>query len=249
LIILKREEEIAIIAQAGVIVGQALAKIGERLRPGMSTQEIDIWIEAYIRSQEAIPSFKGYNGFPCASCVSINEEVVHGIPAKNRKIKEGDIVSIDVGAFKNGYHADSARTFAIGNVSPEARKIMEVTFQSLDKGIEQVQPNNPLGRVSHAIQEWVEAHGFSIIREYVGHGIGKKIHEEPQIPNYGEPKNGVTLRRGMVLAIEPMVSAGEWRTEVLRNGWTAVTCDHSLSAHFEDTIAICENGIRNLTRV
>jgi methionyl aminopeptidase len=249
LIILKRAEEIEIIAHAGVIVGQALAKIGERLRPGMSTQEIDIWIEAYIRSQEAIPSFKGYNGFPCASCVSINEEVVHGIPAKNRKIKEGDIVSIDVGAFKNGYHADSARTFAIGNVSPEALKIMEVTFQSLDKGIEQVQTNNPLGRVSHAIQEWVEDHGFSIIREYVGHGIGKKLHEEPQIPNYGEPKNGVTLRRGMVLAIEPMVSAGEWRTEVLRNGWTAVTCDHSLSAHFEDTIAICENGIRNLTRV
>jgi len=249
LIILKRSEEIDKIAVAGEIVGYAIRLVGERLTPGMSTREIDSWIEDYIRSKEAVPSFKGYNGFPCASCVSINEEIVHGIPAKNRRIKEGDIVSIDVGALKNGYHADSARTFAIGKVSSEAKKLMEVTFQALDKAIEQVAPMNPLGAVSYAIQEWVEKRGFSVIREYVGHGIGKNLHEDPQIPNYGEPSNGVILRKGMVLAIEPMVSAGDWRTDLLKNGWTAVTLDRSLSAHYEDTVALCENGIRNLTRV
>jgi methionyl aminopeptidase len=249
LIILKRPEEIEKMAMAGEIVGRAIQLAGERLKPGLNTREIDNWIEDYIRLKEAIPSFKGYHGFPYASCISINEEIVHGMPAKNRRIKEGDIVSIDVGAFKNGYHADSARTFAIGTVSAEAKKLMEITFQALDKAIEKVAPKNPLGTVSHAIQEWVEKHGFSVIRDYVGHGIGKNLHEDPQIPNYGEPSYGVILRKGMVLAIEPMVSAGDWRTDLLKNGWTAVTLDRSLSAHYEDTVALCDSGVRNLTRV
>jgi methionyl aminopeptidase len=249
LIILKRPEEIEKMAMAGEIVGRAIQLAGERLKPGLNTREIDKWIEDYIRLKEAIPSFKGYHGFPYASCISINEEIVHGMPAKNRRIKEGDIVSIDVGAFKNGYHADSARTFAIGTVSAEAKKLMEITFQALDKAIEKVAPKNPLGTVSHAIQEWVEKHGFSVIRDYVGHGIGKNLHEDPQIPNYGEPSYGVILRKGMVLAIEPMVSAGDWRTDLLKNGWTAVTLDRSLSAHYEDTVALCDSGVRNLTRV
>lgn len=249
MIILKRPEEIEKMAMAGEIVGSAIQLAGERLKPGLNTREIDKWIEDYIRLKEAIPSFKGYHGFPYASCISINEEIVHGMPAKNRRIKEGDIVSIDVGAFKNGYHADSARTFAIGTVSAEAKKLMEITFQALDKAIEKVAPKNPLGTVSHAIQEWVEKHGFSVIRDYVGHGIGKNLHEDPQIPNYGEPSYGVILRKGMVLAIEPMVSAGDWRTDLLKNGWTAVTLDRSLSAHYEDTVALCDSGVRNLTRV
>ncbi len=249
MIILKRPEEIEKMAMAGEIVGRAIQLAGERLKPGLNTREIDNWIEDYIRLKEAIPSFKGYHGFPYASCISINEEIVHGMPAKNRRIKEGDIVSIDVGAFKNGYHADSARTFAIGTVSAEAKKLMEITFQALDKAIEKVAPKNPLGTVSHAIQEWVEKHGFSVIRDYVGHGIGKNLHEDPQIPNYGEPSYGVILRKGMVLAIEPMVSAGDWRTDLLKNGWTAVTLDRSLSAHYEDTVALCDSGVRNLTRV
>jgi len=249
LIILKRPEEIEKMAMAGEIVGRAIQLAGERLKPGLNTREIDNWIEDYIRLKEAIPSFKGYHGFPYASCISINEEIVHGMPAKNRRIKEGDIVSIDVGAFKNGYHADSARTFAIGTVSAEAKKLMEITFQALDKAIEKVAPKNPLGTVSHAIQEWVEKHGFSVIRDYVGHGIGKNLHEDPQIPNYGKPSYGVILRKGMVLAIEPMVSAGDWRTDLLKNGWTAVTLDRSLSAHYEDTVALCDSGVRNLTRV
>ncbi|HQC38126.1 MAG TPA: type I methionyl aminopeptidase, partial [Thermotogota bacterium] len=177
MIILKRPEEIEKMAMAGEIVGRAIQLAGERLKPGLNTREIDKWIEDYIRLKEAIPSFKGYHGFPYASCISINEEIVHGMPAKNRRIKEGDIVSIDVGAFKNGYHADSARTFAIGTVSAEAKKLMEITFQALDKAIEKVAPKNPLGTVSHAIQEWVEKHGFSVIRDYVGHGIGKNLHE------------------------------------------------------------------------
>ena len=249
MIILKRPEEIEKMAMAGEIVGSAIQLAGERLKPGLNTREIDNWIEDYIRLKEAIPSFKGYHGFPYASCISINEEIVHGMPAKNRRIKEGDIVSIDVGAFKNGYHADSARTFAIGTVSAEAKKLMEITFRALDKAIEKVAPKNPLGTVSHAIQEWVEKHGFSVIRDYVGHGIGKNLHEDPQIPNYGEPSYGVILRKGMVLAIEPMVSAGDWRTDLLKNGWTAVTLDRSLSAHYEDTVALCDSGVRNLTRV
>lgn len=249
MIILKRPEEIEKMAMAGEIVGRAIQLAGERLKPGLNTREIDKWIEDYIRLKEAIPSFKGYHGFPYASCISINEEIVHGMPVKNRRIKEGDIVSIDVGAFKNGYHADSARTFAIGTVSAEAKKLMEITFQALDKAIEKVAPKNPLGTVSHAIQEWVEKHGFSVIRDYVGHGIGKNLHEDPQIPNYGEPSYGVILRKGMVLAIEPMVSAGDWRTDLLKNGWTAVTLDRSLSAHYEDTVALCDSGVRNLTRV
>ena len=249
MIILKRPEEIEKMAMAGEIVGRAIQLAGERLKPGLNTREIDNWIEDYIRLKEAIPSFKGYHGFPYASCISINEEIVHGMPAKNRRIKEGDIVSIDVGAFKNGYHADSARTFAIGTVSAEAKKLMEITFQALDKAIEKVAPKNPLGTVSHAIQEWVEKHGFSVIRDYVGHGIGKNLHEDPQIPNYGKPSYGVILRKGMVLAIEPMVSAGDWRTDLLKNGWTAVTLDRSLSAHYEDTVALCDSGVRNLTRV
>ena len=249
MIILKRPEEVEKIAVSGRIVGLAIQLAGERLRPGVTTREIDIWIEEFIRSQEATPSFKGYRGYPYASCISLNEEVVHGMPAKNRRIKEGDIVSIDVGAFKDGHHADAARTFAIGEVSFEAKKLMEITFQALDKAIEQVTPKKPLGAVSHAIQAWVERHGFSVIRDYVGHGIGKNLHEDPQIPNFGEPSNGTILREGMVLAIEPMVSVGDWRTDLLRNGWTAVTMDRSLSAHFEDTVALCSNGVRNLTRL
>ncbi len=227
--------------EAGKIVMRALLEVKERVRPGISTVELDRVAAKCIRKSGGIAAFKGYRGFPATICASINEQVVHGIPSV-RRLSEGDIISVDVGVLKGGYYADAAMTFPVGKVSETARLLMEVTRIALEKGIEQAQEGNYLGDISHAIQTYVEKHGFFVVREYVGHGIGKQMHEEPQVPNFGTPKTGPVLRPGMTLAIEPMVNAGTSDVELLGDGWTVVTKDGSLSAHFEHTVAITDEG-------
>lgn len=246
MIVLKSDREIKLMRQAGRLVALAHQVVQETLRPGVTTAEIDRRVEAFIRANNAIPSFKGYRGFPASTCISINEELVHGIPGP-RRIEEGDIVSVDIGVIYRGYHGDSAWTYPVGEVSPEARRLLEVTQQALMAGIEQARPGKRLGDISHAIQQVVEAAGFSVIREYVGHGIGREMHEPPQVPNFGEPGKGVLLRPGMTLAIEPMVAMGDWHTRVLSDNWTVVSADGSLTAHFEHTVAITEDGPYILT--
>lgn len=246
MIVLKSEREIQLMRQAGRLVALAHQVVQETLRPGVTTAEIDRRVEAFIRANNAIPSFKGYRGFPASTCISINEELVHGIPGP-RRIEEGDIVSVDIGVIYRGYHGDSAWTYPVGEVSPEARRLLEVTQQALMAGIEQARPGKRLGDISHAIQQVVEAAGFSVIRDYVGHGIGREMHEPPQVPNFGEPGKGILLRPGMTLAIEPMVAMGDWHTRVLSDNWTVVSADGSLTAHFEHTVAITENGPYILT--
>jgi methionyl aminopeptidase len=246
MIILKRDEEIERMRESGAIVASALRLVAEKVAPGVTTEELDELIAAHIRSRGAEPSFKGYNGYPASICASINEEVVHGIPGK-RVLKEGDIVGIDVGAYKNGFHGDSAATFPVGEIGDEARRLLEATRAALYKGIERARPGNCLGDISHAVQSEVEAHGFSVVRKLVGHGIGRNMHEDPQVPNYGSPGKGIRLREGMVLAIEPMVNAGGPDVRVLEDDWTVVTADRSLSAHFEHTVAVRKNGPDILT--
>ena len=248
MIVLKRPEEIEIMKKANGIVADCLFMIEEKIKPGINTFMLDKAIEDLILSSGGIPSFKGYQGFPNASCISVNEEVVHGIPSEKVILKEGDIVSIDIGVFIDGFHGDGARTYPVGMVSDIAKRLMEVTRKALEIAIKTAEKAERLGEISYSIQTYIEENGFSVIREYVGHGIGRSIHEQPQIPNYGEKRAGPKLRPGMVLAIEPMVSSGDWRTETLKDGWTAITSDHSLSAHFEDTVALTENGVQVLTR-
>jgi len=249
LIILKRPKEILMMEEPNRIVAECLVFLYDIVKPGISTFEINERVENHIVKSGGIPSFKNYNGFPSAACVSINEVVVHGIPDRNRILKEGDIVTVDVGAYKNGYHGDAARTYPVGKISGEAERLLEVTKRSLDLAIEAARNASLLGEISHSVQEYVEGEGFSIIREFVGHGIGKNLHEDPQVPNYGLKNRGPKLRKGMTLAIEPMVSVGDWRTEILEDGFTAVTLDRSLAAHFEDTIAFTEDGVKILTRL
>ncbi|MBM3319821.1 MAG: type I methionyl aminopeptidase [Candidatus Eisenbacteria bacterium] len=246
MIILKRDEEIERMRESGAIVASALRLAAEKIAPGVTTEELDELIAAHIRSRGAEPSFKGYNGYPASICASINEEVVHGIPG-NRALKEGDIVGIDVGAYKNGFHGDSAATFPVGEIGDEAKRLLDATRAALYKGIEMARPGNCLGDISHAVQSEVEAQGFSIVRKLVGHGIGRNMHEDPQVPNYGRPGKGVRLREGMVLAIEPMVNAGGPDVRFLEDDWTVVTADRSLSAHFEHTVAVRKNGPDILT--
>jgi len=246
MIVIKSPREIAIMCEAGRLVAQAHEIVREMLKPGITTLEIDRKVEAFIRAQNAEPSFKGYHGYPASTCISINEELVHGIPG-DRRIEEGDIVSVDIGVYYKGYHGDSAWTYAVGAISPVAQRLLEVTERSLYAGIEQAQPGNRLSDIGHAIQQVVESAGFSVVREYVGHGIGREMHEDPQVPNYGEPGRGPRLRPGMTLAIEPMVCVGDWRTRVLADKWTVVSADGSLTAHFEHTIAITEDGPEILT--
>jgi len=247
MIICKSDVELGYMREAGRIVAETHRLMAEAIQPGMTTLELDRIAETFIRGQGAIPSFKGYNHFPASICASVNEELVHGIP-NHRKLNDGDIISIDIGAQYNGFHGDSAWTYPVGTISDSARKLLEVTEKSLYAGIELVKPNVRLFTISHAIGRCIEDEGLSVIREYVGHGIGADLHEEPQIPNYGIPDRGPRLKPGMVLAIEPMVALGERYVETLTDNWTVVTVDKSWCAHFEHTVAVTADGYEILTR-
>jgi methionyl aminopeptidase len=246
MIILKSEKELERMREAGRIVYLTHRELEKVIQPGITTLELDRIAEKVIRQYGAIPSFKGYNGFPGSICTSVNEELVHGIPGP-RKLKEGDIISIDIGACYDGYHGDSAWTYPVGKISPEAERLLAVTEAALYKGLEQARPGARLGDISHAIQVTAEEAGFSIVREYVGHGIGQSLHEAPSVPNYGLPGKGPRLKPGMTLAVEPMVNQGKRFVRTLEDDWTVVTSDGSLCAHFEHTIAITEDGYEILT--
>ncbi len=237
----KSKHELEIMREAGRIVATVLDEMKRWIKPGVTTRELDAAAETLIRKAGATPSFMGYNGFPASICASVNEELVHGIPGP-KKLEDGDIVSIDVGAYYKGYHGDSAYTYAVGNISEEAKRLLEVTEASLYEGIKMAVVGNRLSDISHAVQAYVEPKGFSIVRDYVGHGIGREMHESPQIPNFGPPGKGPRLRTGMVLAIEPMVNVGSYDVRTLSDNWTVVTADGSLCAHFEHTVAIDEDG-------
>lgn len=247
MIICKTPREIDIMREAGKIVALTHQELKKHIAPGISTEELDKIAEEFIRGFGAIPSFKGYNGFRGSICVSINEELVHGIPG-SRVLNEGDIISIDIGANYNGYHGDSAWTYPIGKISAENDNLLKVTEESLFKGLEEAKPGERLSNISHAIQTYVEPFGFSIVREYVGHGVGQNLHEDPQIPHYGPPNKGPRLKPGMVLAIEPMVNAGSRYVKTLADNWTVVTMDGKTCAHFEHTIAITDTGFEILTK-
>jgi methionyl aminopeptidase len=247
MIICKTEAELVWMREAGRIVGQTHRLLAQAVRPGITTRELDRIAEEYIRSQGAVPSFKGYNGFPASICASVNNELVHGFPS-DRTLLTGDIISIDIGAQYKGYHGDSAWTYPVGEISPQAQRLLDVTEGALFAGLAQAKPDARLFTISHAIQTYAERAGFSIVREYVGHGVGTELHEEPQIPNFGPPDRGPRLKPGMVLAIEPMVNAGERYVRTLADNWTVVTVDGSLCAHFEHTIAITANGYEILTK-
>jgi methionyl aminopeptidase len=247
MIILKSLQEIEKIHRAGVIVADVLAGIRGMVQPGISTIALDEYAERFIRSAGALPAFKGYRGYPRTLCTSINDQVIHGIPAKGVVLREGDILSVDVGAIVDGFYGDAAISVPVGLISPDAARLVRVTEESLSRGIEQARVGNRLFDISSAIQRHVEAHGYSVVREFVGHGIGRSLHEDPQVPNFGEAGRGPRLQAGMVLAIEPMVNVGGSATIVKEDNWTTVTADGSLSAHFEHTIAILEKGPRVLT--
>ncbi|MFB6469189.1 type I methionyl aminopeptidase [Cytobacillus sp. Hz8] len=248
MIICKSPREIEIMREAGRIVALTHQELKKHIAPGISTKELDVIAENFIRKQDAIPSFKGYNGFRGSVCTSVNEELVHGIPG-DRVLNNGDIISIDIGAKFNGYHGDSAWTYPVGTVDEDTMRLLDVTESSLYKGLIEAKPGVRLTNISHAIQEYAESNGFSIVREYVGHGIGKDLHEDPDVPHYGPPNKGPRLRPGMVLAIEPMVNAGSRYVKTLADDWTVVTVDGKMCAHFEHTIAITETGYEILTQV
>lgn len=246
MIILKSAKELERMKEAGKIVYLTHQELKKWIQPGITTAELDRIAEKIIRQHGATPSFKGYNGFPGSVCTSVNDELVHGIPGP-RKLKEGDIISIDIGACYDGYHGDSAWTYPVGNISPEAERLLKVTEEALYKGLEQAKPGARIGDISHAIQTVAEEAGYSIVREYVGHGIGQSLHEAPSVPNYGLPGKGPRLKPGMTLAVEPMVNMGRRFVHTLADNWTVVTTDGSLCAHFEHTIAITEEGHEILT--
>jgi len=246
-IVRKSPAEIEKIAASGAILVRTLRLLERQIRPGVTTADLDDAAEKYIRSQGAVPTFKGYRGYPCSLCTSVNSEIVHGIPSPKRKLREGDIVSIDFGMEVNGYFADSAVTVPVGQIAPETAKLLQVTRESLDRAIEKMRAGNRLGDVGNAVQSWVEQHGYSVVREFVGHGIGTKMHDEPNLPNYGEAGRGARLQEGMVIAIEPMVNAGLPGVH-MRDEWVAETADGQPSAHFEHTVAVTANGPWILTR-
>jgi len=247
-ITLKSAREIETMARAGAIVGGVLDLLRREVKAGMSTEDLDRVAEAFIRSHPgATPSFKGLYGFPKTLCTSINQEIVHGIPSKKRVLREGSIVSVDVGVHLDGLHADSATTIGVGEISPEAERLLAVTRECLTAGIEAARIGNHVGDIGHAVQTVAEGAGYGVVRELVGHGIGARFHEEPQVPNYGSPKRGPRLLEGMTLAIEPMITMGHPATKTLSDKWTVVTADGSLSAHFEHTVAITSDGPRILT--
>ena len=246
---LKNGDQIKIMKEAGRITGEALLVARDHVRPGISTYELDRYVREHIEKAGAKPSFLGYGGFPGSACISVNDEVIHGIPSKKRFLEEGDVVKIDVGAFYKGFHGDSARTIAVGRVSDEAQKLIEVTRASFFAGIEQLKVGNRLGDVGAAIDGLVVANGFSTVKRYIGHGIGHELHESPDVPNYGTPGRGTRLCAGLVIAIEPMVNVGTETVRELSDGWTVKTADGSLSAHYENTVALTGDGIINLTQI
>jgi methionyl aminopeptidase len=248
MIILKSLQEIEKIRKACIIVADVLDGVRAKVRPGVSTQQLDEFAERFILAAGAKPAFKGYRGYPKTLCTSVNNEVIHGIPSKDVVLAQGDIVSIDVGAVVEGFYGDGAITLAVGAIAPAADQLVRVTEESLARGIAQAQPGNHLFDISHAVQSYVESNGYSVVREFVGHGIGRNLHEDPQLPNYGDKGKGPRLKPGMVLAIEPMVNAGGSATLVKEDNWTAVTVDGSLSAHFEHTIAVMADGPWILTK-
>lgn len=249
MISIKSDREIEIMRKAGEIVALAHKAVKEAIQPGVSTLYLDEIAEKTIRSNNAIPSFKGYNGFPSSICASVNEVVIHGIPSKKIILKDGDIISVDIGAIYNGYHGDSAMTHQVGNVSEEKKKLLEVTEKSLYIGLAQAKAGNRLSDISHAIEKYVLENGFSVVKEFTGHGVGRELHEDPAIPNYGEPGLGPILRKGMTLAIEPMVNMGVEGVKVLDDNWTTVTIDHQPSAHFEHSIVVTDTGYEILTKL
>ncbi|MCR5636508.1 MAG: type I methionyl aminopeptidase [Clostridiales bacterium] len=242
MIILKTARELSMMRDAGRIAQRALLLAGKAVEPGVSTAELDTIVRKYIEKQGAKPSFLGYGGFPASACISVNNVVIHGIPSRKQILKQGDIVSIDVGAFFEGYHGDNAWTFACGDISDEAKALLEATKESLFLGIKAAKEGNRLGDIGSAVQEYVEARSYSVVRDFVGHGVGAKLHEEPSVPNFGTPGRGQRLIKGMTIAIEPMVNMGTHRVRVLDDDWTTVTVDGKLSAHFEHTIAITSDG-------
>ena len=248
MISVKSKSELEKMRKAGIIAGNALHFGGQSIKPGMSTYELDKIIHDYIVKNGATPSFLGYGGFPASACISINNKVIHGIPSKSERIKEGDIVSIDVGAFIGGYHGDTAYTFAVGNVSEEAQQLLTVTNESLYKGIEKAVAGNRVGDISHAVEEHCTSYGYGVVRQYVGHGVGAKLHESPEVPNFGSAGRGPRLVAGMTIAIEPMINAKGADVKVLPDGWTVLTKSGSLSAHFEHTVAITSDGPVILTK-
>ena len=248
MITLKSDRQIEFMREAGRIVAETLALLAAMVVPGVTTQELDQAAEEFIRSRGAIPAFKGYSGFPASICASVNDEVVHGIPGE-RKLLAGDIISIDTGAVKNGFVGDAARSFPVGQVSPEKMLLLQVTEESLKLGIEQAVIGNHLSDISHAVQAYVEKQGFSVVRDYVGHGIGRQMHEEPQIPNFGRAGHGPRLAKGMTLAVEPMVNMGTYEVRTLLDNWTVVTLDGQCSAHFEHTIAVTPQGPEIMTKL
>ncbi len=245
-IVLKSPREIELMRSAGKIVARTLALVVERVRPGVTTADLDRFAEMAVRKEKAIPSFKGYRNFPASLCLSVNEQIVHGIPGK-RALKEGDIVSIDLGVIYQGYQGDAAVTVGVGEISPAAEKLLVDTRAALDVGLRQIITGRNLGDVSYAIELFAREHGYGLVREYVGHGIGRAMHEDPQVPNFGEPGKGPVLKPGMTLAIEPMLNIGSDETERMADGWTVVTKDRSLSAHFEHTVAVTNSGPDVLT--
>ncbi len=242
----KTKDEIEVMRKAGRIVAETLAMVGKVLRPGITTGELDSLVEDFIRSRDAVPAFKNYHGYPASACISINEEVVHGIPGK-RVVEEGDIVSVDVGSIYEGYYGDGAKTFAVGKISEDKARLLEYTEKCLAAGIDKARNGNKLGQISAAVQQMAESHGYGVVRQLVGHGIGRKMHEEPQVPNFGSEQDGPVLRSGMVIAIEPMINMGTYDVKSMPDGWTFVTADGMPSAHFEHTVAITENGPDILT--
>ena len=249
MVTIKSEREINLMKEAGYIVALAHDAVEKAIKPGVSTKELDKIAFDVITSHGAIPSFLNYNGFPASICASINEVVIHGIPSPKTILKDGDIISIDIGAIYKGYHGDAARTNLCGNVSAERRKLVEVTKQSFFEGIKQAKPNNRLSDISHAVQQYAESFGYGVVRDFTGHGIGTRMHEDPAIPNYGEPGHGLILRKGMTLAIEPMITAGTYKVRVLADDWTTITADHKDSAHYENTIVITDDGCEILTKL
>ena len=249
MIVLKTGRELTLMREACRISAGALKVIEQAIEPGITTGELDRIAEKYILSQGAKPNFKGYHGYPATACISINNEVIHGIPSVTRKINAGDIVSVDLGATINGYHGDNAATFAVGDISAEAKRLIDTTRESLYEGIKMARAGGRTGDIGYAIQSYVESRGFSVVREYVGHGVGTALHESPEVPNFGTPGRGVRLLPGMTLAIEPMINIGKPNVKVMPDGWTVLTCDGSLSAHFEHTIVITPDGPQIMTKL
>ncbi len=247
MVVLKTGRELKVMREACRISAEALKLVGRAVEPGVTTAELDRIAENYIRSQGATPNFKGYHGYPATACISINNEVIHGIPSAKRKIAEGDIVSVDLGAMFEGYNGDNAATFACGDISDEAKRLMDATRESLYEGIKAACVGGRIGDIGSAVQRYVEERGFSVVRQFVGHGIGAKLHEAPEVPNFGTPGRGIRLLPGMTLAIEPMVNVGGGEVKTLPDGWTVLTKDGSLSAHFEHTIVITPDGPQILT--